>query len=130
MESIDTSVLVRMVVRDNLHQANVAEIFIQRGVWVSVLVIAETAWVLRKIYNRTPVQIADIIAMILQHGKLIVQDEDTIEEALQLFRSKPALGFSDCLILHTARKAGHLPLGTFDRTLGKCEGVRNLTVAS
>jgi predicted nucleic acid-binding protein len=32
------------------------------------------------------------------------------------------LGFSDCLLLHLARKAGHLPLGTFDRALGKVEG--------
>jgi predicted nucleic-acid-binding protein len=38
----------------------------------------------------------------------------------------PALGFSDCLILAVARKAGHLPLGTFDRDLGKIEGTQRL----
>ena len=43
-----------------------------------------------------------------------------------LFRSRPALGFSDCLILEIARKAGHLPLGTFDRELGKIDGAKRL----
>jgi hypothetical protein len=29
-------------------------------------------------------------------------------------------------VLELARKAGHLPLGTFDRELGKLDGVRRL----
>jgi predicted nucleic acid-binding protein len=36
------------------------------------------------------------------------------------------VGFSDCLILEVARKAGHLPLGTFDRELGRLEGAQRL----
>ncbi len=43
-----------------------------------------------------------------------------------LFRSRPSLGFSDCLMLQVAEKAGHLPLGTFDRSLGKIEGTQKL----
>lgn len=43
-----------------------------------------------------------------------------------LFRSCPALGFSDCLILQFARRADYLPLGTFDAALGKIEGVQKL----
>jgi hypothetical protein len=41
-------------------------------------------------------------------------------------RAIGALGFSDCLILEIARRAGHLPLGTFDRDLGKLEGGKKL----
>lgn len=33
---------------------------------------------------------------------------------------------ADCLMLEVARKAGHLPLGTFDRNLGKLEGAERL----
>jgi predicted nucleic acid-binding protein len=44
----------------------------------------------------------------------------------ELFRAKPSLGFSDCLILNLARNAGHLPLGTFDRNLGKVDGAHKL----
>jgi predicted nucleic acid-binding protein len=40
--------------------------------------------------------------------------------------SIPALGFSDCLILEIARKAGHVPLGTFDKRLSKLNGVERL----
>jgi predicted nucleic acid-binding protein len=36
------------------------------------------------------------------------------------------LGFSDCLVLESARKAGHLPLGTFDRDLAKLDGAERL----
>jgi predicted nucleic acid-binding protein len=45
---------------------------------------------------------------------------------MALFHSRPVLGFSDCLILQLARKAGHLPLGTLDRNLGKIEGTQKL----
>jgi predicted nucleic acid-binding protein len=41
-------------------------------------------------------------------------------------QNKPTLGFSDCLILEIARKAGNLPLGTFDRALGRLDGVNKL----
>jgi len=34
--------------------------------------------------------------------------------------------FSDCLVLAIARKAGHVPLGTFDRNLAKLEGCEKL----
>jgi len=31
--------------------------------------------------------------------------------AFAAFRARPTLGFSDCLSIEVARKAGHLPLG-------------------
>lgn len=37
-----------------------------------------------------------------------------------------ALGFSDCLVLEAARKAGHGPLGTFDRELARLDGAELL----
>jgi hypothetical protein len=43
-----------------------------------------------------------------------------------MLRLKPTLGFSGCLTLELARKAGHLPLGTFDPTLGKIDGAVKL----
>ena len=35
-------------------------------------------------------------------------------------------GSSDCLMFHMAQKAGHLPLGTFDRALAKVHGTQKL----
>jgi len=60
--------------------------------------------------------------MLLNHRDLTLQDADVVAAALDLFRSRPALGFSDCLTLQLARRAGHLPLGTFDRRLARVEG--------
>ena len=64
--------------------------------------------------------------MLLSHESLTIQDADVVTAALKSFRERPALGFSDCLILEVARKAGHLPLGTFDRNLSKLEGTERL----
>ena len=50
-----------------------------------------------------------------------------VHAAIGRFRELPSLGFSDCLILETARKAGHLPLGTFDHDLGSLEGAHTLS---
>ena len=74
------------------------------------------------VYERTPKQIAAAVEMLLAHGQLTVQDADVVAGALVAFRSKPALGFSDCLVVEIARKAGHVPLGTFGRLLGKLDG--------
>lgn len=41
-------------------------------------------------------------------------------------RKKPALGFSECVILQVARAAGHLPRGTFERDPGKLAGAEPL----
>jgi antitoxin HigA-1 len=37
-----------------------------------------------------------------------------------------SLGFFDCLVLEVARKAGHLPLETFDRDRSKLDGAERL----
>jgi predicted nucleic acid-binding protein len=64
--------------------------------------------------------------MLLSHETLSIQDPDVVRAALEDFRRKPALVFSDCLILEVARAAGHLPLGTFDRDLGRLDGGQRL----
>ena len=126
MRAVDTNVLVRLVVRDDANQVRAAEEFIGSGAWVSHLVLAETTWVLNAVYERSADQIATALDMLLNHEHLSVQDADVVSAATENFRERPALGFSDCLMLEIARKAGHLPLGTFDRNLAKLEGAERL----
>jgi predicted nucleic-acid-binding protein len=66
------------------------------------------------------------VEMLLKHQHLTVQDADAVAAAVGQFRRQPAVGFSDCLMLEVSRKAGHGPLGTFDRDLGKVEGAHRL----
>jgi predicted nucleic-acid-binding protein len=75
--------------------------------------------VLDAVHERSAGQIAAAIDMLLNHKDLTLQDSDLVTSAPEHFRRRPALGFSDCLVLEIARKAGHLPLGTFARNLAR-----------
>jgi len=126
MRAADTSVLVRLVTRDDTKQVASAESFVAAGAWVSHVVLAETLWVLESVYELNAEQRATAIHMLLNHANITLQDPDVVTAALARFRRKPSLGFSDCLVLEIARKVGHLPLGTFDRDLGKLDGAQRL----
>jgi predicted nucleic-acid-binding protein len=126
MRAVDTNAVVRLLVRDDARQARAAEEFTASGAWVSHLVLAETAWVLDARYERSAEQIATAVEMLLNHKDLTLQDADVVLCALEQFRKRSKAGFSDCLVLEIARKAGHLPLGTFDRDLSRCEGTERL----
>jgi predicted nucleic-acid-binding protein len=126
MRAVDTNVLVRLVTRDDEKQVVAAESFISKGAWVSHLALVEATWVLAAVYELTHLEIATAVEMLLHHRDLTIQDSDTVAAALEHYRRRPTLGFSDCLILEVARKAGHLPLGTFDRDLGKLDGAEKL----
>jgi predicted nucleic-acid-binding protein len=126
MRAVDTNVLVRLVTRDDRRQVAAAESFVSKGAWVSTLVLMEATWVLTAVYELTHAQISTAIDMLLHHRDLTFQDADSVAAALEQYRSQPRLGFSDVLILEVARKAGHLPLGTFDRDLSKRDGAERL----
>jgi predicted nucleic-acid-binding protein len=126
MRAVDTNVLVRLITRDDTRQAASADLFVQRGAWVSILALAEATWVLATVYERSARELAAAVEMLLNHNQLVFEDSDVVAAALELFRSRPSLGFSACLILQLARKAGHFPLGTFDRNLGKIAGTQKL----
>ena len=126
MRAVDTNVLVRLVTRDDAKQVKAAESLFAAGAWISHVVLVETLWVLESVYELDAEQQVTAIDMLLNHANLTLQDPDVVTLALAHFRRRPSLGFSDYLILAIARKAGHLPLGTFDRDLGKVDGAQRL----
>lgn len=126
MRAVDTNVLVRILARDDPKQVRVADEFVAAGAWVSLLALAETMWVLTAVYEREAAEIGASVEQLLNHKDLILQDSEVVAAALETFRSRPAVGFTDCLLLEVARKAGHLPLGTFDRNLSKIDGAEKL----
>ena len=117
MRAIDTNVLLRLLARDDARQTAAAEEFVAAGAWVSHLVLAEAMWVLAAVYDRQAAQSIAALEMLLAHQTLVLQEAETVAAALAHFRRRPALGFSDCLVLEIARKAGHTPLGSFDKAL-------------
>lgn len=126
MRAVDTNVLVRLITRDDLKQVAAAEAFVASGAWVPHLALAEATWVLASVYDRSPDAIATAVEMLLNHQHLTLQDAATVSAAVEQFRRRPAIGFSDCLMVEVTRAAGHGPLGTFDRDLGKVDGAQRL----
>jgi predicted nucleic-acid-binding protein len=126
MRAVDTNVLVRLVARDDPKQVAAAEAFVANGAWVPHLALAEATWVLASVYGRDPEAIATAVDMLANHQHLTLQDGDVVAAAVEQFRRRPAIGFSDCLMVEVARKAGHGSLGTFDRNLGKRPGAQRL----
>lgn len=49
-----------------------------------------------------------------------------VRKALQDFKAHPSVGFVDCLIVQIARKLGHRPMGTFDRSMSRLDDVSRL----
>lgn len=126
MRAVDTNVLVRLVTRDDPRQVTAAEAFVAKGAWVPHVVLVEAIWVLISVYELEAPAVATAVDMLLNHRDLTVQDGEAVVAALEQYRAKPSVSFSDCLVLEVARKAGHLPLGTFDRDLAKLDGAQRL----
>jgi predicted nucleic-acid-binding protein len=126
MLAVDTNVLVRLAVLDDQKQLAAAKQFIEPGAWVSHVVLIEAVRVLESYYSFTRDQLSRFIETTTLHPKLRVQDADVVEFALVHFSAKKKLSFTDCLVLQIARKAGHTPLGTFDKALGKLPGAKAL----
>ena len=126
MLAVDTNVLVRLVARDDADQVSAAEQFVIKGAWISHLVLAETLWVLDSVYELSREQIATAVEMLLNHRDLTLQDAEVVTSALDRYRTRSAVDFSDCLVLEIARKAGHLPVATFDRNFAKLDDVHRL----
>ena len=126
MRAVDTNVLLRLLVRDDERQTDAAAAFVERGAWVSTVALTETVWVLASTYKRTPAELADVIDVILHHDSVSLEDPGVVAAALDQFRRHPKLGFTDCLLLALSRKAGHSPLGTFDRALARLPGCEKI----
>jgi len=126
MLAVDTNVLVRLLARDDADRVHAAEEFISKGAWASHLVLAETLWVLDSVYDLSRAQISTAVQMLLNHRELSLQDADVVTAALDHYRRRSAVEFSDCLVLEIARKAGHLPVAKFDRNFSKLDDVQHL----
>ena len=128
MRAVDTNVLIRALTGDDPVQSPAARAFIRDNgpVWVSHVVLVETIWVLDSVYACGKPQVVKALNRILDNKDLALEEPAVVRAALALYQSKARVGFSDCVVLERARSAGHLPLATFDKALGKTEGAHPL----
>lgn len=120
MRSVDTNILVRLLEQDDPVQSEAVEKYRKAGgpLWVSHIVLVETVWVLMTAFGRTRKEIIGVLEALLSNADIHLQEEALIKTALESYRTSKA-DFSDCLVLHTARANGHLPLASFDKNLLK-----------
>ena len=127
MLGIDTNVLVRFLVRDDAAQFEKARRLIRRevaaegGVLVSLVVLAETVWVLRRRYSLQKTEVMETISGLLEAAELQFEDEPAVEETLYVWKDSAA-DFADCLIGAHERRLGCRATATFDANAVKLAG--------
>jgi len=127
MLGIDTNVLVRFLVRDDLAQFEKARNLIHQEVSagnrlvINQLVLLETEWVLRSRYRLTKQQMMETISALLDALDVQFEDEPAVEEALYVWRDTRA-DFADCLIGARNRRLGCRATASFDVRAAKLPG--------
>lgn len=119
MIGLDTNVVVRYLVQDDPAQsvkaaACIGQLTQSRPGFISLIVIAETAWVLKSVYRFTDSIIATAIERILQAAELVVQNEQQVFSAVAALKQGQG-SFADALIGALGSAAGCDHTLTFDR---------------
>lgn len=127
MIALDTSVLVPYLVRDDpVRQERAAALLPtltpKMQAFIAREVAVELAWVLRRSYGRSPKQVAAIFTALLNTRGIVFENADDVAAAATAHgRGGPE--FADLMILWAARRAGALPLYSFDRRVVRLAGV-------
>ena len=128
MRTLDTNVVVRLLIGDDPQQTPIAEqAFLSAiatgGVYLPDVVLAEVAWVLRG-YDLERATRYQLLERLVRTRGVVVDDIDAVIDALEQF----SLGgdLADQLILARASSAAALPVLSFDRRFASSEGVQLL----
>ena len=126
MRTLDTNVIVRLLVGDDPQQTPIAEqAFLEAiaggGVYLPDVVLAEVAWVLRG-YDLDRQTRHGLLDRLVRTRGVVVEDIDAVIEALEHVRQGGDL--ADQLILARAASAGALPVLSFDQRFAASEGVQ------
>jgi predicted nucleic-acid-binding protein len=127
MTGLDTNVLVRYFAQDDPIQSRRATEIIERRLtedepgFVSILTMAETVWVLSRIYDLTDLEIAGAVERMLQADTLVIQNEQEVFTATVTLRTGRG-SFADALIGALGKWAGCASTLTFDKKASRLKG--------
>lgn len=128
MIALDTNVLVRYFVADDPRQAATAKRLVEEELnpdeqgFVSLVVIAELAWVLRQVYRLAAEEVGQIARRLLNAVEIEIESAEVLEIALA--RSHGDL--ADAIIHELGIRRGCERTVTFDRAFAKLDGVELL----
>ena len=130
MIAVDTNVLVRYLVRDDLQEAEAARALLQsvtaeKPAFACREVVVEFVWVLERAYGFSRDRIATILEELVVTEGLVVEAAHDVAQAAFRYRAGGA-GFSDLMVVAAAKRVGAVPLYTFDRKAARLEAVELL----
>jgi predicted nucleic-acid-binding protein len=120
MIGLDTNILVRYLAQDDPLQSPIATDLIEHRLteeepgFISVVAMAEVAWVLERAYGLANRDIAAAIEGVLQAEALVVESEQEVFAAMVALKEGRG-SFADALIGALGAKAGCSRTVTFDR---------------
>ena len=124
MIGLDTNILIRYIVRDDLAQVRIADNYIDKlsknevSLFLNNIVLCELAWVLEITYEYNKDQITSVIEKILETSQFAFEDKDIIWLAISAYK-KSKSGFADALIGTINKLAGCKKTATFDKKATK-----------
>jgi len=127
VKGIDTNVLVRYLVQDDVKQSRAATRFIEKGCsrespgYIGLITLCELAWVLESNYKVGKADILDIIERLLRIDQFIVDQPPVVWRAVSDARTSNA-DFPDHLVARVAEAAGCDSTVTFDKKASNCHG--------
>ena len=120
MKALDTNVLSRFLVKDDLHQASIVYDIFKKAeeekdtYYVPLLVVLETIWVLESVYRVSRPEILDALHALVLMPILDFEAQSTVLSfVLSAHNSRTDL--SDLLIACSAKSSGCEHVITFDK---------------
>ncbi|MDR2895194.1 MAG: type II toxin-antitoxin system VapC family toxin [Propionibacteriaceae bacterium] len=133
MIGIDTNILVRYLFSDDEAQHQLACRTIdaltpvEQG-YISLPVLLETIWLLRRTYHVGRESVRQAIAALVRSPQLLIHEADAINEALDLAASADH-DLPDVIITVLGRRAGCGTTVTFDKAAARLPGMKLLVAA-
>ena len=119
MIGLDTNVLVRYIMQDDVKQAKLASdlmeaLTVDEPGFIPVVAIIELVWVLSSSFALVRNQVVQALEVLLQTKEVHVENAEVVWRAVRLYRAGAA-DFADCLIERSAASAGCVRTMSFDR---------------
>lgn len=124
-ESLDTNILVRLIVRDIEPQYRAATKLISRKDVLFVIdemAISEAVYVLKRVYGYDRMSIRESLLQLLEMPNFSC-NRGVIEDALLLYTKYPSWSYDDCYLVVKTALSQSEPLWTFDHKLATQSGV-------
>lgn len=127
MIGVDSNVLLRHLVRDDPQQTRmVARFFAARGpgdpAYVSIAVLLEVIWTLRRTYRLPQADVARIVMTLTRSPEIVMQSPVAVRRALWDAHDEQA-DIADAIIAHAAIEAECDGVVTFDRRAQRLPGM-------